>query len=352
MYGTFLCTNNKFTSLNGSFIPVDYYLSFLKQAYMHRFLLILLFSIFSLNCFSQAETYLNADFKPTTADKARYLAITENKNNKWHRYVYNMYQKSLEMQGWYNDEACTIADSLQVWYHDNNAVKTIHYFKNGKLDGNTFQFHDNGMMEDSITYVNGYRKGISIGWDKEGNFKDSTNFDGNGNGVQVSFYNGGEGKVYSAGRWIQDTTKNGIWNYYHKNGKIMAKEMYKNGQRESCNCFTESGEAIADELCIEKEADFAGGQTAWGRFLSKNLNPNVPVLKGAPAGRYTVMSRFVVNSDGTLSDIKIITDPGFGMGAELIRILKKSPKWVPAQQFGRNLKAYRKQPLTFVVENQ
>ncbi len=317
---------------------------------MHRFLLTLLFSIFALTCFSQKETYLNADFKPTTADNARYIAITENKNNKWHRYVYNIYQKSLEMQGWYNDEACTLADSLQIWYHDDKSVKTIHHFKNGKLDGNTFQYHTNGMMQDSVTYVNGFKKGVSLGWDSDGYLNDSSNFDGNGRGVQIHLYSGGEGKIYSTGRWIQDTTKNGIWTYYHKNGKIMAKENYKDGKRETCNCFTETGEAIADELCVEKEADFVGGQTAWGKFLSRHLNADVPIRKGAPAGKYTVVSRFVVDSDGNISNVRIITDPGFGMGEEVIRILKKSPKWAPAQQFGRNLKAYRKQPVTFVVQ--
>jgi len=34
---------------------------------------------------------------------------------------------------------------------------------------------------------------------------------------------------------------------------------------------------------------------------------------------------------------------------EVIRLLKRSPPWVPASQFGRNVKVYRKQPVTFMV---
>ena len=298
----------------------------------------------------QKQEILNGNFQPADGNDSRYLAITEKKDNKWHRVLYLLHQNTVTMQGWYLDEKCTIADSLQIWYHDNKKVKTIHEYKNGVLQGNTLEFHDNGMMEDSITYVNGYRKGVSLGWDKDGFVNDSTSFDGKGNGTEVHFYSGGEGKVQHAGRWVQDTLKNGPWNYYHKNGKIMAKEMYKNGKRESCKCFTETEEPIADQLCEEKEASFKGGAEGWANFLRKNLDANVPVRKGAPVGYHRAMALFVVGADGTISDIKIIHDPGFGMGEEFIRILKKSPKWIPAQQFGRNLKAYRKQPLTFVVQ--
>jgi protein TonB len=37
------------------------------------------------------------------------------------------------------------------------------------------------------------------------------------------------------------------------------------------------------------------------------------------------------------------------MEKEAIRIIKKGPKWVPANQGGVNVSSYRKQPLTFVV---
>ena len=304
----------------------------------------------SIASLGQQQQILNGNFEPTDGNDSRYLAITEKKDGKWHRVLYLLHQTTVAMQGWYLDEKCTIADSLQIWYHDNKAVSSIKGYKNGVMNGTTLEFHDNGMMKDSVTYENGLRKGISLGWDKDGYINDSTSFDGQGNGVQMHMYSGGEGKVYSAGRWIQDTLKNGPWNYYHKNGTVMAKEMYKNGKLETCKCFTETGEPIADELCIEKEAEFKGGQEGWAAFLRKNLDANVPVRKGAPVGYHRAMALFVVGADGSISDIKILHDPGFGMGAEFIRILKKSPKWVPAQQYGRNVKAYRKQPLTFVVQ--
>jgi ATP-dependent DNA helicase DinG len=42
----------------------------------------------------------------------------------------------------------------------------------------------------------------------------------------------------------------------------------------------------------------------------------------------------------------------FGMEEEAIKIIKRGPKWTPALQNGRNVNAYRRQPITFVVEEQ
>ncbi|MEP7374068.1 MAG: energy transducer TonB [Chitinophagaceae bacterium] len=100
---------------------------------------------------------------------------------------------------------------------------------------------------------------------------------------------------------------------------------------------------------VEEEAYFAGGESAWRRYLEQNLNPSVPVDNGAKAGLYTVYIQFVVDIDGKISDIKPLTKHGFGMEAEVMRILRISPSWVPAVQHGRKVRAYRKQPVSFQI---
>ncbi|HKO82515.1 MAG TPA: energy transducer TonB [Chitinophagaceae bacterium] len=99
-------------------------------------------------------------------------------------------------------------------------------------------------------------------------------------------------------------------------------------------------------LPIEIEAKFDGD---WIKFLFKNLNPQVPIDNGAPAGNYIVVLQFVVDVDGTVSDIKPLTNHGYGLEQEAIRVLRKAKKWEPAIQNGRKVKAYRKQPITFQV---
>ena len=100
---------------------------------------------------------------------------------------------------------------------------------------------------------------------------------------------------------------------------------------------------------VEVEAEFPGGTAAWTRFLRNNLNAETPVDNGASEGTYTVVVRFIVSRDGSISDVVAETKHGYGMEAEAVKVIKKGPKWTPALQNGRHVNAYRRQPITFVV---
>jgi protein TonB len=101
---------------------------------------------------------------------------------------------------------------------------------------------------------------------------------------------------------------------------------------------------------VEIEAEFPGGTAAWTKYLKNNLDANTPVDNGASEGTYQVIVRFIVSKDGSISDVVAETKHGYGMEAEAIKIIKKGPKWTPAQQNGRMVNAYRRQPITFVVQ--
>lgn len=103
---------------------------------------------------------------------------------------------------------------------------------------------------------------------------------------------------------------------------------------------------------VEIEASFKGGESAWRKYLERNLNPNAPIDNGAPEGTYTVYVQFVVSKDGSISDVKALTNHGYGMEKEAVRVIQKGPAWVPAIQNGRSVNAYRKQPITFRVTSE
>jgi protein TonB len=103
---------------------------------------------------------------------------------------------------------------------------------------------------------------------------------------------------------------------------------------------------------VENEAAFPGGAAAWRRYLERNLNPSTPVDNGAPPGTYQVIVKFIVSKDGSISAVQAETNHGFGMEEEAVKIIKKGPKWTPALQNGRNVNAYRRQPITFVVQDE
>lgn len=100
---------------------------------------------------------------------------------------------------------------------------------------------------------------------------------------------------------------------------------------------------------VEQEAEFPGGLEAWKKYITKNLNANVAINRGAPSGIYRVIVRFVVEKDGSISDVKAESNNGFGTETEAISVIVKGPKWNPAKQNGRNVRAYHRQPITFVV---
>ena len=101
---------------------------------------------------------------------------------------------------------------------------------------------------------------------------------------------------------------------------------------------------------VEVEATFIGGDIGWRNFLMHNLNPEVPVTNKARKGTYTVIVKFIVSKDSSLSDVQCEADPGYGMCQEVIRVIKKAAKWIPATVNGHNVNAYRRQPVTFQIE--
>jgi protein TonB len=90
------------------------------------------------------------------------------------------------------------------------------------------------------------------------------------------------------------------------------------------------------------QPEFPGGQSGWIRYLERTLNKQLPLKNGATIGKYSVIVTFIVEKDGSVSDIKAKNDPGYGTKDEAIRVISRGPKWKPAIQNGR-IVVYRHQ---------
>ena len=102
---------------------------------------------------------------------------------------------------------------------------------------------------------------------------------------------------------------------------------------------------------VESEAFYPGGNQAWAKYITKNMSSGVP-SKDAPTGKYQAIAQFIVDKDGNTREVKALTKFGYGIEEELVRIIEQSGKWTPAIQNGKPLNAYRKQPLTFIVDSE
>lgn len=314
---------------------------------MKRILFSLSLILLASTLFAQKiEQGFDYNFKPTDR-VARYYVITEQKDSLWHREAYYLPERSMAMEGWYKDKDCKKPHGTVTWYHSNKALNSTGTYVDGKKEGIWLLFDEERNLIDSANYVGGRLNGIRLRW-QNSMLIDSMNFDGNGNGIEVRWYE--DGILASTGSWTSDTTKKGLWKYYHPNGKIKATEEYIFGNRVSCDCFDAAGNQLDSATCrINKKADFPGGLQGWARFLQRNLNNNTPILHNAPLGAYTVIMQFIIDTDGSLMDIKPLTRCGYGMEEEVDRVLRKGPNWIPAEEFGTKVRAYRKQPVTFVV---
>lgn len=76
-----------------------------------------------------------------------------------------------------------------------------------------------------------------------------------------------------------------------------------------------------------------GGMDEFYKFVGNNYNYPPQAVEQGVNGR--VLLQFVVEKDGSLTDIKVLRDLKYGTGEEAIRMLKKAPKWKPGIQNGR-----------------
>ncbi len=92
---------------------------------------------------------------------------------------------------------------------------------------------------------------------------------------------------------------------------------------------------------IEQKPEFPGGIEKFYAFVGKNYTP--PEEEGLKGKVYVT---FVVEKDGSLTDIKVIRDIGYGTGKEAIRVLSKCPKWLPGEQNGKKVRVLYSLPIT------
>jgi len=94
----------------------------------------------------------------------------------------------------------------------------------------------------------------------------------------------------------------------------------------------------------EVRPEFPGGVEGWRRFLQKNLKSR----ESDEAYKITVIVKFVVNEDGSISNLEIAQSGGQEFDNEVLRVMKKSPKWIAGSNGGRKVKVYHAQPVVFI----
>ncbi|HAT76172.1 MAG TPA: energy transducer TonB, partial [Flavobacterium sp.] len=107
----------------------------------------------------------------------------------------------------------------------------------------------------------------------------------------------------------------------------------------------EEDNTVYNTAGIEVKPDFPGGIEKFNSYVAKNYQaPDEEGLNGK------VYVQFVVEKDGSLTDIKVLRDIGYGTGAEAIRVLKKCPRWTAGEQNGKKVRCTFSLPIAIKTE--
>ncbi len=96
---------------------------------------------------------------------------------------------------------------------------------------------------------------------------------------------------------------------------------------------------------VDTQPDFPGGIDAFYSAFTKNFQaPEVPGLVDK------VVLSFVIEKDGTPTDIRVVHDAGFGTGEQCRQILETMPKWLPASKDGKKVRSQYLLPIAVITQ--
>lgn len=167
------------------------------------------------------------------------------------------------------------------------------------------------------------------------------------------------GRIDSLG-YVHNGKKNGKWTYgFNDSGKAKIESWYTEGKfqksfNHSTNTIVYANGEIADltkeiiDTTDTHPPTFKGGISNWIKYIEQNLVPPKRLYNiSIDNTKYTVVVDFMVNVLGEVEDIFLFRSCEWSADMEAIRVLKKSPKWIPATNKGIPEPKRHRQSLSF-----
>lgn len=100
---------------------------------------------------------------------------------------------------------------------------------------------------------------------------------------------------------------------------------------------------------VDQFPEFPGGMEAWSKFIQKNLRYPYAAQDASIQGKVYVS--FVVEKDGSITDVHVVRGIGYGCDDEAMRVIKKSPKWKAGMQNKQAVRVRYNMPINYVLSN-
>ncbi|MFS8083947.1 MAG: energy transducer TonB [Ginsengibacter sp.] len=99
---------------------------------------------------------------------------------------------------------------------------------------------------------------------------------------------------------------------------------------------------------LKVEASFPGGQSAWNKYITQQIQMHADEFKKKDIG--TCIVRFIVDKNGHPQEVEATNMKKSKLARVAIEAIENGPKWIPAHQNGKFLNAYRLQPVTLFAK--
>ncbi|MNK00490.1 Gram-negative bacterial tonB protein [compost metagenome] len=109
------------------------------------------------------------------------------------------------------------------------------------------------------------------------------------------------------------------------------------------------GNEVRDLNGVDVYPEFPGGMEGWAKYIQRNLRyPSMAQEEGI-GGK--VFLSFVVEKDGTITDVKVTRGIGYGLDEEAMRVIKKSPRWKAGMQNNLPVRVRYNMPINYTINN-
>lgn len=110
-------------------------------------------------------------------------------------------------------------------------------------------------------------------------------------------------------------------------------------------------EEVTEEIfvVVEDQPLFPGGNAAMMKFLSDNIKYPVIAQENGIQGR--VICNFVVEKDGSITDVQVVRGVDPSLDKEAVRVIQQMPRWNPGKQRGQAVRVRFTLPVVFRLQN-
>jgi len=279
--------------------------------------------IFAINIYSQSfidTVFYDKNWQPSNPENASYCRIVSNDTSGKIQYlVKDFYMSgSLQMTGTYKSISPDYKTGTFKYWYENGQCQLVCSYLNNKLEGEYFEYYDNGKPKNKSNYKNGLLEETEESWSSEGFL------------AKVVEY--------------RDGVKHGRFLTYYNNGQLIRKDIYRNNEFIKGNCYTREGKDTSyfDYFIMPK---FKGGLEGFKKFILDGIKYPDIAMQNKEEGQ--VYLKFTIDKEGNVIKSKIIKADKEYFNEEVIRVLELSPKWMPGMKDGKLIDVSITIPISF-----